>query len=99
MTSRKFFFSIAGGVLAGVLSVLLEMDNPISKTIMENAPSDPMMVGTFMTFVMLIAGFRSSHALERYTEAAGYLHRLSACWFDAASSLLAFSRSATADSN
>jgi len=43
-----------------------------------------------------VAGFRTSHALSRYTDAAAFLHKLNACWYDAASTLIAFCRNSDA---
>lgn len=54
------------------------------------------MFNVFLTFASLVAAFRTSNALGRYTDAAMYLHRLSAAWFDATSTLVAFCRVADA---
>jgi predicted membrane chloride channel (bestrophin family) len=53
---------------------------------------DNLVFSVFISFICFISAFRTSHALGRYTEAAALMHKLTACWFDAASGMIAFCR-------
>merc|ERR1719512_523729 len=95
MRRRLFFEAACAGVFSGALGFSLSMLDEEYDFLVEITP-DPLVLNLFFPFASLVATFRTSHAMVRFTEAAAMMHRLEACWYDAASSLVAFS-SAAAD--
>lgn len=95
--TRSFVSSSLAGVLAGSVSTALQVyDRRSGSRLLEVWLPDERAFGVFITFATLVVALRTTNALNRYTEAAKYLHCLQGAWFDTASSAVAFSRSASA---
>lgn len=95
--STTFLRAFSAATCAGVVSAALRyMDQDLGYEFLEDYLPDPVVFNVFIVFVGLVGAFRTSHALERYTEAASLLHTLAACWYDVASTLIAFCRTSQA---
>lgn len=91
LQSRAFLRATCAGLCSGTLAcVLRRLDD--KHDFLEEFNPDPIVFSVFITFASLVATFRTGHALVRFTEAAAMMHKLAACWFDAASTLVAFCR-------
>lgn len=71
-------------------------DSRMGNTFLRAYVPDDVVFNVFVVFGGLVAGFRTQHALSRYTDAAAFLHKLNACWYDSASTLIAFCRNSEA---
>mmetsp|Transcript_75513 Transcript_75513/g.219362 ORF Transcript_75513/g.219362 Transcript_75513/m.219362 type:complete len:521 (+) Transcript_75513:122-1684(+) len=94
--SEAFTWSMGMGLFSGVLSAVLRYLHERQVVNVTLWVPDIAIFGFFITFASLVAAFRTANALGRYTDAAAYLHRLGACWYDSASTLFAFCRASDA---
>lgn len=79
--------------LPGFLSAALHILNRrFDGQIADRWAPDPQVFSVFLTFAFLVVAFRTTNAINRYADAARYLHSLGAKWFDTASTLIAFCR-------
>jgi len=97
LTSRVCLVPLIVGVLSGSLGAALHVvDKQHGGNLLRRYVPDDVVFNVFVVFGGLVAGFRTAHALSRYTDAAAFLHKLNACWYDAASTLIAFCRNSKA---
>jgi len=94
--TEAFQWALGMGTFSGSLSAVLRVLHERGVVDIVMWVPDIAIFGFFITFASLVAAFRTANALGRYTDAAMYLHRLSACWFDSASTLFAFCRASDA---
>jgi len=96
-TSRVCVIPFMIGLASGTMGALLHIyDSSVDNAFLVKYVPDDVVFNVFVVFGGLVAGFRTSHALSRYTDAAAFLHKLNACWYDAASTLIAFCRNSAA---
>lgn len=97
LRSRTLTQAFIAGFMSGVLGgVLRFMDVNMGMHFLEDYNPDPVVFNVFVVFASLVAAFRTSHALVRYTDAASLMHQLCACWYDTTSTLVAFLRTSHA---
>lgn len=93
ITNKSLVRSIALGFASGLLSAVLGMiDRSLEGDFLSETLPDTVVFSVFITFCSLVTGFRTAHALNRYTMAAGLIYKLKACWFDSCSTLVSFAR-------
>eukprot|EP00449_Zooxanthella_nutricula_P039166 CAMPEP_0198609420 /NCGR_PEP_ID=MMETSP1462-20131121/156385_1 /TAXON_ID=1333877 /ORGANISM="Brandtodinium nutriculum, Strain RCC3387" /LENGTH=454 /DNA_ID=CAMNT_0044341225 /DNA_START=73 /DNA_END=1435 /DNA_ORIENTATION=+ len=93
LTTRAFKMSFIIAFVTGLFSGgLYYVDQIVGLKIVEQLVPTETVWQVFLTFLSLVLAFRTAHALSRFTDAAMYVHKLSACWFDTASTLIAFCR-------
>lgn len=90
---RAFIVAASSGIAAASLRYV---DVDLDYNMLEEYLPNWEVYNVFIVFVSLVAGFRTAHALVRYTEAASLLHKLAATWYDVASTLVAFCRTSDA---
>lgn len=92
--SGCFIWAASAAFLAGSAALLLKvLDTEIlERPFLVNNNPDPVVFNVFIVFCSLVATFRTSHAVMRFTEAAATMHKLSACSYNTASTLVAFCR-------
>lgn len=95
--SRVLTQAFTAAFLSGILGVVLRiMDVDMKYDFLKTWNPDPVVFNVFVVFASLVAAFRTSHALVRYTDAAALMHKLTACWYDTTSTLVAFLRTSEA---
>eukprot|EP00441_Pelagodinium_beii_P040995 CAMPEP_0197630840 /NCGR_PEP_ID=MMETSP1338-20131121/8198_1 /TAXON_ID=43686 ORGANISM="Pelagodinium beii, Strain RCC1491" /NCGR_SAMPLE_ID=MMETSP1338 /ASSEMBLY_ACC=CAM_ASM_000754 /LENGTH=334 /DNA_ID=CAMNT_0043202153 /DNA_START=144 /DNA_END=1145 /DNA_ORIENTATION=+ len=90
LTTWAFIGSVILASLSGILASALYLSG--GNNYMKKWVPDQVVFNVLVTFSSLVATFRTAHALRNFVDAGSYLHKLSASWFDATSSLIAFCR-------
>lgn len=97
LRSGTFLRAFAAAFASGSASAVIRfMDVDMGFDFLQSWLPDIVVFNVFVVFVSLVAAFRTAHALVRYTEGASLLHQLTACWYDVASTLVAFCRTSEA---
>lgn len=89
--SGVFLQAAGAGICSGSFAMSLRFLDP-DLSFLSRINPDLVVFNVFIVFASLVATFRTSHAVMRFTEAAALMHKLSACWYDAASTLVCFCR-------
>jgi len=90
--SRAFIKSLVAGCFSGSIALAVRFtDQNLGVDIDPSLPNIAIF-SAFLTFASLVAAFRTSNALNRYSSAGRFVHMMIAGWYDAASTLVSFSR-------
>lgn len=96
LSSAAFLISLFAGLMSGCFAVGLMYADANDYISLDNYNPNTVVFNVFIVFASLMAAARTSHALVRYIDAASLMHRQSSFWYDAAATLVAFSRNSTA---
>jgi len=90
--SGAFLRSAAAGCFSGALAAVVRFSDEAFAFDLGPVLPDLAIFSAFITLASLVAAFRMSNALTRFTLAGGFMHKMMANWYDATSTLIAFSR-------
>lgn len=93
---RALWFALPAACLAPLLLLLDDIAPDVRDGAKFESVASSVLWSSTTACVIFLVGFRSRQALGRFWEGTGLLHQMRGEWFDAASCLMTFSRSARA---